>query len=71
MSNHANHINNTFRLDFSAVNITLPNQSNPFLDIYTYSGGGFFHGFTVRFNDEKIVLRLEVDGNEVFEIDVK
>ena len=32
---------------------------------------GYLHGFALRFNDEKIILRLEVDGNEVFEIDIK
>lgn len=58
-----------YRLDTSFTKIDLPTSSSSYLDIYSYSGTGLLNGFVMDFNSDRVLVRLEVDSQQVFEID--
>lgn len=39
-----------------------------FETMYTYSGSGLFHGFMLDFDSLNIIVRLTIDGEEIFEL---
>ena len=62
-------ISSNLRVDSSATSVGLNNVGQPFTSIYTYSGSGKFYGFDLRFDDENVLVELQVDSNVIFEID--
>lgn len=47
------------------------NVSQPFQDVYSYTGVGYLNNFEIRIGNQGVLLRLEVDGEEVFNVDVE
>jgi len=42
-----------------------------YYDIYNQSGIITLSGFAIEFNDKKVFIRLEIDGQEVFDINIE
>lgn len=45
------------------------NQVWAYTDLYTYSGEADLHGFTLKFNSDKVWVHLEIDGETILEED--
>ena len=54
-----------YRVKYSDVNVNVPAS---YATMYTYSGTGLLWGFKLDFNDDDTEVRLEIDGEEIFEI---
>lgn len=56
---------NTFKIEYDGSNISCPSS---YATLYTYSGSGLFHGAILDFNSDSVQVKLEIDGNIVFEL---
>ena len=56
-------------VDLSTSKVTLPRSTESFTSVYNYSGSGALSGFTVQFNSDNVIARLDVDSRTIFELD--
>ena len=54
------------KIESSYTKVDLPSSSSSYLDIYTYSGSADLFSFTLKFNSDRVLARLEIDGEEIF-----
>lgn len=60
-----------YALEQYVTPIALNHVNQAFTDIFSETGGGFVLGFSVTFNSRRVRVRLEVDGEEAFDVDVE
>lgn len=60
-----------FRLDHSFTKVDLNRSTESFDEIYNYAGSGRLKGFKVKFNSDRVRVKLTVDGEEIFDIDMQ
>lgn len=46
---------------------TVPLASGSYTTVYSYSGSGLLYGFNAEFNNSGIIIRLQIDGETIFE----
>lgn len=63
-------IDNKYAIDWSEAVQSLPNSSNPALEVYSYSGTGKLFGLTARFNSDRVDLSLVIDSVTVFNLNL-
>lgn len=56
-------------VDCSNTQITLPRSNEAYNSLYNYSGSGALSGFAARFNSANVLVRLEIDTSQIFEMD--
>ena len=59
------------QVDISFTKIDLPRSTEAYATIYNYNGSGKFHSFSMDFNSDNVMVKLTIDGNQIFEIDCK
>lgn len=64
-------ISKKHRVDWLDSDIVLNGSGGPYITLYTYSGSGKFFGGSFRYNTDKIVHRLLIDGEQIFDLDLK
>ena len=60
-----------FRIRPSFSKIDLNRSTESFTEVYSHQGTGHIKGFKVKFNSDRVLVRLEVDGEEIFSIDMQ
>lgn len=58
----------TFKVELSDTIVDLPKATEDFRTFYIQNGAGRFFGFEAKFNSDNVQARLEIDGNEIFNI---
>lgn len=57
------------RVELSNTEVSLPRSTEFFEGLYTYTGTGALSGFTMKFDSDSVIVRLELDSEVIFEID--
>lgn len=58
-----------YRVDWSNTEVSLNPVSQSYTQLYNYSGTGKLHEFVFDFDSDSVLIKLEVDGNTIFDID--
>jgi hypothetical protein len=58
-------------IDSSFTKIDLNRYYQSYNTIYDYSGTGKLYGFSMDFNSDNILIKLTIDGNSIFDIDLE
>lgn len=66
-----NTLPSTYEVEYSDSNIDLNPVGGSFNTLYTYSGSGLLLGTTLFFDTDEVLLRITVDGNLLFELDLE
>jgi len=61
-------INNP-ELEYSFTKVDLPKWNEQFYTVTEISGTGCIHAFHLSFNSDRVIVRLEIDGQEIFDVD--
>lgn len=61
-------ISNKLRIDLSSTSISVP--SSNFVTLYSYNGSGNFFGTLLEFNNGNIDVRLTIDGEVIYTLNV-
>jgi len=59
------------QIEYGFTKVDLPSYGQSFYTVSTVNDSGALHGFALRFNSDGVIIRLEIDGSEVFEIEAK
>jgi len=59
------------RIELSAPSQNLPRNNQAYYTAFSYSGAGLLANFIMDFNSEQVQISCEVDGDTLFELDVK
>lgn len=62
-------ISKKFRADYSDTDISVPAWS--FVNLYCYYGSGLLFGFNLEFDEDDIDIKLIVDGETLFTLNLK
>lgn len=62
-------IDKKLRIVASDSGIDLNSYSSGFTTVYSYSGEGQLVGFSLDFDSDNIICKLEIDSNTIFELD--
>lgn len=65
-------IGSDLKIEHDFTEVSLPNQNNPYLELYSFANdnGGDFQSAFFRFDSDRIFLKLEIDGIEIFDISI-
>lgn len=62
---------NTYRSYIENTDITLNSVSGSYTTLYTRSGTGKFIGCSLRFSDKKVLVRIAIDGVNLFSLNME
>ena len=65
-----NNVNKYLKIEASNTEIRLPALWEDYQTLYQYSGIGKLIGFTMDFDSDNILIKLTIDGEEVFNLDL-
>lgn len=57
-----------YRVELSETDVTM---GSSYSTIYSYSGSGKFIGMVIEFNDEDVIVKVTIDSETIFELDIE
>lgn len=59
------------RVDWNNTKIIVNGSLDPYTTLHTYSGSGKYFGFSAQFDNDNIMLKLVIDSDTIFDVDMK
>ncbi len=63
-------LSSKYRIDWSETKQDLPKSTSSYLEVYSYTGSGKFISAFLNFNSENVYVKITIDGEELFEMDM-
>lgn len=60
---------NKAKLEYGFDTVDLPRYNESFYEVSQNAGEGLLHAFELSFNSDRVIVKVEIDGQELFEVD--